>query len=189
MSYIFAFHTCTHVNGFSRQEYWSGLPFPPPVDHVLSELFTVTHLSWLALQGMAHGFIELCKPYHNDKAVIHEAEWVAIFSSRGSFQPRVWIFLTRTLISFVSCIAGRFFTCWAIREALSWGFDINVGMNMNCDKWVAFFLLIIWHNRSILYPFHFGSFISVFDSLSSKGQHLHLCWRTSHSRLMERAKN
>ena len=25
--------------GFSRQEYWSGLPFPFPVDHVLSPLF------------------------------------------------------------------------------------------------------------------------------------------------------
>ena len=25
------------VHGFSRQEYWSGLPFPSPVDHVLSE--------------------------------------------------------------------------------------------------------------------------------------------------------
>ena len=24
--------------GFQRQEYWSGLPFPSPVDHVLSEL-------------------------------------------------------------------------------------------------------------------------------------------------------
>ena len=23
---------------FSRQEYWSGLPFPPPVDRILSEL-------------------------------------------------------------------------------------------------------------------------------------------------------
>ena len=27
---------------FSRQEYWSGLPFPSPVDHVLSELSTMT---------------------------------------------------------------------------------------------------------------------------------------------------
>ena len=26
--------------GFSRQEYWSGLPFPFPVDHILSELST-----------------------------------------------------------------------------------------------------------------------------------------------------
>ena len=51
--------------GFSRQEYWSGLPFPSPVDHVLSELSTMTHLSWVALHGMAHSFIEL------DKAVVH----------------------------------------------------------------------------------------------------------------------
>ena len=31
--------------GFSSQEYWSGLPFPSPVDDILSELFTMTHLS------------------------------------------------------------------------------------------------------------------------------------------------
>ena len=51
--------------GFSRQEYWSGLPFPSPKDHVLSELSTMTHPSWVALQGMAHSFNEL------DKAVVH----------------------------------------------------------------------------------------------------------------------
>ena len=33
---------------FSRQEYWSGLPFPSPVDHVLSEFFTMTCPSWVA---------------------------------------------------------------------------------------------------------------------------------------------
>ena len=32
--------------GFSRQEYWRGLPFPSPVDHVLPELSAMTHLSW-----------------------------------------------------------------------------------------------------------------------------------------------
>ena len=37
-------------------------------------------------------------------------EWVAILFSRGSSQPR-----DRTQIS---CNAGRFFTCWATREAL-----------------------------------------------------------------------
>ena len=47
--------------GFSRQEYWSGLPFPSPVDHVLSELSTMTRSSWVALQGMTHNFIELDK--------------------------------------------------------------------------------------------------------------------------------
>ena len=45
--------------GFSRLVYWSGLPFPSPVDHILSELFTMTHPSWMALNSMAHNF-ELC---------------------------------------------------------------------------------------------------------------------------------
>ena len=51
--------------GLSRQEYWSRLPLPYPVDHVLSKLSTMTHLSWVALHGMAHSFIEF------SKAVVH----------------------------------------------------------------------------------------------------------------------
>ena len=51
--------------GFSRQEYWSDLPFSSPVDRVLSELSTMTHPSWQALHSMAHSFTEL------DKAVVH----------------------------------------------------------------------------------------------------------------------
>ena len=51
--------------GFSRQEYWSRLPFSSPVDHILSELSTMTCPSWMALHSTAHSFIEL------DKAVIH----------------------------------------------------------------------------------------------------------------------
>ena len=50
---------------FSRQEYWSGLPFPYPVDCILSELSTMTYPSWVALHGMAHSLMEL------DKAVVH----------------------------------------------------------------------------------------------------------------------
>ena len=50
--------------GFSRQEYWSGLPFPSPVDHILSELSTMTLPSWVVLHSIAHSFIEL------DKAVV-----------------------------------------------------------------------------------------------------------------------
>ena len=57
---------------FSRQEYWSGLPTPPPVGHLLSELFSMAHLSWVALHDMAHSFSELCKPLPHNKAVIHE---------------------------------------------------------------------------------------------------------------------
>ena len=50
--------------GFSRQEYRSGLPFPSAVDHILSDLSTMTrqsewpHMAWLS-------FIEL------DKAVVY----------------------------------------------------------------------------------------------------------------------
>ena len=50
---------------FSMQENWSGLPFPSPVDHILSELSTVTCPSWLALHDMANSYIEL------DKAMVH----------------------------------------------------------------------------------------------------------------------
>ena len=50
--------------GFSRQECRSGLPFPSPVDHILSELSTMTHPSCMALHIMAHGLTEL------DEAVI-----------------------------------------------------------------------------------------------------------------------
>ena len=50
---------------FSRQECWNCLPFPPPVDHILSELSIMTCPFWVALHGIDHGFIEL------DKAMIH----------------------------------------------------------------------------------------------------------------------
>ena len=46
--------------GFSRQECRGGLPFPSPVDYVLSELLNMTNPSWVA-----HSFIG------SDKAVIH----------------------------------------------------------------------------------------------------------------------
>ena len=58
--------------GFYWQEVWSGLPFPPPVECILSELLTMTCLSWVVLQGMAHGFTEVQKPLHHDKIMIHK---------------------------------------------------------------------------------------------------------------------
>ena len=56
------FHT---VHLISRQKSWNELPFPPPVGHILSELFTMTCPSWVAST-------ELQKPFHHDKAVIHD---------------------------------------------------------------------------------------------------------------------
>ena len=82
--------------GFSRQEYWSGLPFPPPVDHVLSELSTMTHPSWVALHSIAHSYIEL------DKTMIQVISLVQ-FSSVQSLS-RVRLFAT-------PWIAAQLFAC------------------------------------------------------------------------------
>ena len=50
---VLSFCLFTLFMGFSRHEYWSSLPFPSPVDHVLSELSTKTRPSWVALHGMS----------------------------------------------------------------------------------------------------------------------------------------
>ena len=66
--HIFLFsHT---VHGAFAHECWSGLPLP--VDHIFSEIFTMTHPSWLGLHSMTHSFIYFHKPFCHDKAVIHE---------------------------------------------------------------------------------------------------------------------
>ena len=54
--------------GFSRQEYWSGLPFPSTVDHFLSKLPTTTHPSWVTPHSMAHSFRvrQGCGPFFSD---------------------------------------------------------------------------------------------------------------------------
>ena len=44
--------------GFSRQEYRSGFPFPSPVDHILSDLSTMTSPSWVSHTAWL-SFIEL----------------------------------------------------------------------------------------------------------------------------------
>ena len=68
---FFAFSFFCLFMGFSRQEYWSGLPFPSPVDHILLELSTMNHPFWVALHGLAHSFTELYK------AVVHVIKLVS----------------------------------------------------------------------------------------------------------------
>ena len=80
MSYLFAFSLFL---GFSRQEYWSGLPFPSPVDQILSELSTMTRPSWVAPWARL-GFIEL------DKAVVLVwLDWL-IFCEYGFSVSAFW---------------------------------------------------------------------------------------------------
>ena len=59
--------------GFSSLVYWHGLPIPPQVDDILSEISTITHPFGVPT-GMANSFIEFCKPLFNDNTVIHEGD-------------------------------------------------------------------------------------------------------------------
>ena len=68
--------------GFSRQEYWSGLPFPSPVDHILSDLSTMTRPSWVAPQAWLC-FIEL------NKAVVRVIR-LASFHDYGFSVSALW---------------------------------------------------------------------------------------------------
>ena len=82
---------------FSSPDYWSGLP------SLLQGIFTtqgsnpgLPHCRWILYQ-LSH------------KGSPRILEWVAYSFSSGSSCPRSW--------TGVSCIASRFFTNWAFREA------------------------------------------------------------------------
>ena len=62
VSYLLSFHT---VHGVLKAKIlkWFATPFSSRP--LFSELSILTHLSWVALHGVAHSFIEL------DKAVVH----------------------------------------------------------------------------------------------------------------------
>ena len=69
--------------GFSRQEYWSGLPFPSPVDHILSDLSTMTRPSCVAPPAWL-SFLEL------DKAVVLVwLDWL-VFCEYGFSVSALW---------------------------------------------------------------------------------------------------
>ena len=93
--------------GFSRQEYRSVLPFPSPVDHVLSKLSTLTCPSWVALQGLPHSFVELdkwsvwlvfcncgfhsiCPLIDKDKRVMEACWWEGLAVGESGFCSDGW---------------------------------------------------------------------------------------------------
>ena len=83
---VISFHLFILFMGFSRQEYWSGLTFPSPLDHIWSELSTMTHLSWVALHSMAHSFIELYM------AVVHVISLISFLWLHRSMDRSVSIY-------------------------------------------------------------------------------------------------
>ena len=84
-------------------------------------------------------------------------EWVAVSFPRASSWPRYW--------TWVSCIAGRFFTIWATKEAQTVGESENINRvisenksfffpNLECLSWTDHFIWSIsgvsmgsWHRR------------------------------------------
>ena len=89
--------------GFSRQWYWSGLPFPSPVDHILSDLSTRTRPSWVALHSMAHSDIELdkaafcdcgfqfvCLLMEKDKGLLKASWWDRLTEGDTGIFSDVW---------------------------------------------------------------------------------------------------
>ena len=96
---------------FSRQEYWSGLPRPPPGD--LTEwMWTSKSLMWKLLSCVQlYDPMDCSLPGSSVHGILQTRmlEWVAISLYRRSSQPRDW--------TQISSIAGWFFTIWATREA------------------------------------------------------------------------
>ena len=94
---------------FSRSEYWSGSLF------LLQGIFPTQGSN----PGLPHCRRILYQLNHKGSPRI--LEWIAYPFSRGSSQPKNQIG--------VSCIAGRFFTNWGIREAL-W-------ISLKCRSWFS----------------------------------------------------
>ena len=61
------------------------------MDHILSELSTLTSPSWVALQGMAHSFIEL------DKAVVHGVHVIILIVSFFFYVCVIVVFILSAL--------------------------------------------------------------------------------------------
>ena len=147
---------------FSRQEYWSGLPFPSPSyallpikhlcrsnRHLRLSCFNCTpptqHLPISILKvKVAQSCPTLCDPMDYTVHGVLQArilEWVAFPFSRGTSQPR-----NRTR---VSCIAGGLFTSWATREVsphrcISW-WQLHPSSDSGQQPWHYLGFLLLSH--------------------------------------------
>ena len=56
----------------------------------MSELFTKTCPSLVAMHGMVTSSNELCKPLHHEKAAIHEGVVLIGALKPGALRPDIW---------------------------------------------------------------------------------------------------
>ena len=121
------FHGCIHTSsGFPSQyllvqcEVWSFHPQNHLEGKLLFKVCLFLIISKLKKKKkvkVAQSRLTLCDPIDcslpgssvHGILLARVLEWVAISSSRASCWPRAW--------TWDSCIAGKFFTIWAIREA------------------------------------------------------------------------
>ena len=123
--------------GFSRQEHWSGLPFPSPMHE--SEKWKWS-CSVMSNSSWPHGLqpIRLLRPWDfpgkSTGVGCHALLW-GIFPTQGQ-NPGV-------------LIAGRFFTIWATREeshqSILSGIEklqVNISSHINCAESIKIGLII-----------------------------------------------
>ena len=112
---VLSFHT---VHGFLMARILSVLLFPFPVNQVLSEHFTITGVSWIALNSMVQSFIELHKLLCQKKAVIHEVDRFSmqiIILNMGGLHP----------INQCSSVAHSFLTLCYPMDCSTTGFPVH----------------------------------------------------------------
>ena len=115
---LFATPWTTQSTNFSRPGYWHEKLFPSPGDLPNPGI----EPRCLALQ------VDSLPAEPQGKPRI--LEWVAYPFSSGSFRPR-----NRAR---VSCIAGGFFTNWAIREAVGWITGFNLVLSSHCNSHIFY---------------------------------------------------
>ena len=156
---------------FSRQEYWSGLPFPSPggifptqglnpgLPHCRQMFYLLSYqgspqITILDFILGFHGEVKvkvaqhptLCDPTTKSVEFSRQEYWNS--SPGESSQPRDW--------TQVSCIADRFFTNWAIREALTYRTSLNTQI-WGCSSSLNEMLHITYaHPPVLLIYFHWG---------------------------------
>ena len=112
---------CTHMFTAALFKSWKQWKCPSALLSSLQLCLTLcNHMDYSPLGSSVHGILQT-----------RILEWVATPFSRGSPQPRA-----RT---WVSCIGGRFFTIWDIREAPSLSADesINTPWYIHTMKWYS----------------------------------------------------
>ena len=102
--------------GFSRQDCWSGLPFPSPVDHILSDLSIMTLSSWVAPRAWL-SFTEL------DKAmVLVWLDWL-VFCDYGFRVSALWCPLATPTVSLGFLLPWTWGICSSKAQPLVLTFD------------------------------------------------------------------